>query len=37
MKLQKSGKFNRKELIVRKAIKENFCDLCILCGEAILD
>jgi hypothetical protein len=24
MKLQKSGKFNRKELIERKAIKENF-------------
>jgi hypothetical protein len=37
MKLQKSGKFNRKERIERKAIKENFCDLCILCGEEILD
>jgi hypothetical protein len=37
MKLQKSGEFNRKELIECKAIKENFCDLWILCSEEILD
>ena len=37
MKLQKSGKFNRREFIERKATKENFGDSLGSCGEAILD